>query len=292
LPFGNDLNNPLTASCSASTNVLQTNSDATEHHFTGKERDAESGNDYFGARYYASTMGRFMSPDPQYVQERMLKDPQSWNLYAYGGNNPLRFIDPDGEAIALTGDDDQRRKELAALQAVVGKQAGSYLYDNAVTDGNGNTQHYVGIYTNGPDGKSADFSTLNAASKDVSQIIGSSEVAILTVVHSWESLPGQAGGNALSLAERGAAGVTIGTRMYIQDPEDKYIPVPGDWMSNGLPGRRTVGTVTGHELGHGWAHMRGIGNPDLDNRESLDLENKVRRLKNPNAPTRTKHGDD
>ena len=34
------------------------------HLFTGKERDTESGNDYFGARYYASTMGRFMSPDP------------------------------------------------------------------------------------------------------------------------------------------------------------------------------------------------------------------------------------
>jgi RHS repeat-associated protein len=31
--------------------------------FTGKERDAESGNDYFGARYCASSMGRFMSPD-------------------------------------------------------------------------------------------------------------------------------------------------------------------------------------------------------------------------------------
>ena len=37
--------------------------DATPLHFTGKERDSESGNDYFGARYYASTMGRFMSPD-------------------------------------------------------------------------------------------------------------------------------------------------------------------------------------------------------------------------------------
>jgi len=31
--------------------------------YTGKERDAESGNDYFGARYYGSAMGRFMSPD-------------------------------------------------------------------------------------------------------------------------------------------------------------------------------------------------------------------------------------
>jgi len=33
-------------------------------HSTGKERDAESGNDYFGARYMASSMGRFLSPDP------------------------------------------------------------------------------------------------------------------------------------------------------------------------------------------------------------------------------------
>ncbi len=40
-----------------------TGTDATEHHFTGKERDTESGNDYFGARYYSSQMGRFMSPD-------------------------------------------------------------------------------------------------------------------------------------------------------------------------------------------------------------------------------------
>jgi RHS repeat-associated protein len=30
---------------------------------TGKERDQESGNDYFEARYYSSSMGRFMSPD-------------------------------------------------------------------------------------------------------------------------------------------------------------------------------------------------------------------------------------
>lgn len=260
--------------------------------YTGKERDAESGNDYFGARYYASTVGRFLSPDPQYAQERMVKDPQSWNLYAYGGNNPLRFIDPDGEAIELTGDDEQRKKELAALQAAVGKQAGAYLYDNSVTDAKGNTEHFVGIYTNGPDGKSADFSTINSASGAVSQIIGSKDIAQLTVVHPWESLPGQAGGNALSLSERGAAGVTIGTRVYVQDPADKYTSIPGDWMSNGLPGRRDVGTVTGHELGHAWAHMRGIGNPNLDNKEALDLENKVRQVKNPNAPTRTRHGDD
>ncbi len=68
--------------------------------FTGKERDAESGNDYFGARYYASTMGRFMSPDwsasPSGVPYADLRDPQSLNLYEYVRNNPLSRTDPNG----------------------------------------------------------------------------------------------------------------------------------------------------------------------------------------------------
>jgi RHS repeat-associated protein len=67
---------------------------------TGKERDAESGNDYFGARYYASTMGRFMSPDwaakASPVPYATFGDPQSLNLYAYMRNNPLGGADPDG----------------------------------------------------------------------------------------------------------------------------------------------------------------------------------------------------
>ena len=63
--------------------------------FTGKERDAETGLDYFGARYMSSPQGRFTSPDPLLNSGR-LDDPQSWNRYAYAGNNPLRYIDPTG----------------------------------------------------------------------------------------------------------------------------------------------------------------------------------------------------
>ena len=67
----------------------------TEHLFTGKERDQESGNDYFGARYYASTMGRWMSPDPSPAGVNVM-NPQSWNLYNYALNNPLRMVDRNG----------------------------------------------------------------------------------------------------------------------------------------------------------------------------------------------------
>ena len=88
LPYGDGLT-PITISC------LSPSEDATEHHFTGKERDAESGNDYFGARYYASTMGRFLSPDPL-LNSGHPDDPQSWNRYAYVDNNPLKYTDPKG----------------------------------------------------------------------------------------------------------------------------------------------------------------------------------------------------
>jgi RHS repeat-associated protein len=75
----------------------------TEHFFTGKERDAESGNDYFGARYYGSSMGRFMSPDP-WLGSMHLDNPQSLNRYSYVLNNPLKFIDPDGLDCAYLND--------------------------------------------------------------------------------------------------------------------------------------------------------------------------------------------
>jgi RHS repeat-associated protein len=64
--------------------------------FTGKERDTESGNDYFGARYYGSSMGRFMSPDPMGMSLADPTNPQSFNLYSYVLNNPLTNIDPTG----------------------------------------------------------------------------------------------------------------------------------------------------------------------------------------------------
>ncbi|WP_213803762.1 RHS repeat-associated core domain-containing protein [Granulicella sp. dw_53] len=90
LPFGDDL------SCSGTVD------EATEHHFTGKERDAESGLDYFGARYYSSNVGRWMNPDwadkPEAVPYSSLDNPQSLNLYGYVLNNPLSKADPDGHA--------------------------------------------------------------------------------------------------------------------------------------------------------------------------------------------------
>ena len=51
--------------------------------------------DFFESRYFSAAQGRFTSPDEVFWSQRK-GDPQSWNLYTYAGNNPLRFTDPDG----------------------------------------------------------------------------------------------------------------------------------------------------------------------------------------------------
>ncbi len=68
--------------------------------FTGKERDAESGLDYFGARYYGSALGRLTGPDQPFADQNT-NDPQSWNLYSYVRNNPLNRIDADGHLTVI-----------------------------------------------------------------------------------------------------------------------------------------------------------------------------------------------
>jgi len=107
LPFGEEI-----AAGSAARGAQWGSGNGTVNQkFTGKERDAESGLDYFGARYYGSALGRFTSPDefkggfdnldgkpafePGPIGYADLSDPQTLNKYVYTRNNPLH-IDPDG----------------------------------------------------------------------------------------------------------------------------------------------------------------------------------------------------
>jgi len=89
LPFGEPLG------CQSGTGVSG-DTTRTALRFTGKEHDAASGLDYFGARYDASNFGRFLSPDPIHIMKQKFVDPQQWNMYAYARNNPLSFLDPTG----------------------------------------------------------------------------------------------------------------------------------------------------------------------------------------------------
>src|SRR5262249_28108161 len=82
------------------TSNLVNNCSPSPDFFTGKERDSETGLDYFGARFYANQMGRWMSPDWSSSQTPVpfadLADPQTLNLYGYVRNNPVLRADIDG----------------------------------------------------------------------------------------------------------------------------------------------------------------------------------------------------
>jgi RHS repeat-associated protein len=124
-PFGGSITTPIDTTL--------------EQRFTGKIRDTETGNDYFGARYYTSSMGRLLSPDwaakpegSNPVPYANLEYPQTLNLYSYAGNNPLSRTDPDGHCTnggqqqgffwCLFHDSDQdadrARKQLAAYKNI------------------------------------------------------------------------------------------------------------------------------------------------------------------------------
>jgi RHS repeat-associated protein len=64
------------------------------YQFTEKERDTETNLDYFGARYYDGGIIRWLTPDP------LADKYYGWSPYNYVLGNPLRYIDPDGRAVA------------------------------------------------------------------------------------------------------------------------------------------------------------------------------------------------
>jgi RHS repeat-associated protein len=98
--------------------------------FTGKERDGETGLDYFGARYMSAAQGRFTTPDPLMASAKA-SNPQTWNRYAYALNNPLKFVDPDGLEVPDSCVKDQNCTIVIKLNVV---------YDQTMNRGRGPTQ--------------------------------------------------------------------------------------------------------------------------------------------------------
>lgn len=80
---------------------------------TSKERDIETGLDFSEARYYGSLQGRFTSADPL-LSSGTVGDPQTWNRYSYGLNNPLYFTDPLGLYVFNRDVTEEQRKQFNA----------------------------------------------------------------------------------------------------------------------------------------------------------------------------------
>lgn len=217
--------------------------------FTGKERDAETELDYFGARYYESHIGRFTTSDPVQTWQENLVDPQRWNRYAYARNNPLRFTDPDGRVLELVGD--HRREAFSMLANLVGS-GGLTLVER---DG----RTFVGIGGNlkGPlaaavaaivaDPKTA---TLNAAPADT--WVGSKKEG--RTLSEW-------GGGAVVGSEESNSGLT---EIYVALNAGDVASWFHGWVvyknisSDRTPLTQSNESVLAHELGHARGNMLGL----------------------------------
>lgn len=109
--------------------AVRTGTSATDYLFIGKEKDGESGLQYFGARYLDNNFGNFTSIDPLLTDAGQVallaSDPQQLNGYRYARNNPLTFTDPTGEKVELV------TRSVNPLGAPAGAHAFVLITNNA-----------------------------------------------------------------------------------------------------------------------------------------------------------------
>jgi RHS repeat-associated protein len=229
LPFGDG--QAISGSCG----------DPTPMHFTGKERDSESGLDNFGARYNSSSMGRFMSPDPFYNDSHP-ENPQSWNEYAYARNNPLRYVDPNGETatVSTTCTTDQQNNKtcnvsvtatVAVYAAAGSKLTQDQLSQAATTIQNSINTAWSGSFT-GQDGATYNVSTQVSVS-----VAGSQDAATQSGA---QNVIGLTEGMAIS----GSANSFVNPRSLFASDSSPDTGVWSTTMGGGLAAQ------SAHEFGH------------------------------------------
>ena len=271
LPFGEELYAGVGGRTTAT--GYQSQEDGLGEKFTGKERDAETGLDYFGARYFSGAQGRFTSPDPEIIP-RDITNPQVWNKYAYTLNNPLRNVDPDGRASVPAEIQQMLQKYTPTALGKLAKVNQAFSITQTVLGG----MHDLGLLPAtaipGPQSSAAEVQQANAVARmtgndmllvdnpnnqgfDALQIVGgivNPQGAIPTELKGLTSDNPQAVLTETVATERAANGVTLpsgakltGVQMFISAPNMNANAV-ANFANNGpLPsivGRSSVQKVT------------------------------------------------
>jgi RHS repeat-associated protein len=147
--------------------------DSTRQKFIQKERDTESGLDYFLARYYSAAIGRFTSADDIFADQRIVR-PQSWNLYIYSRNNPLLYIDPSGRTSFASILDTLTDVATGFARGYTASVAGPFAPESALPNANDSTVSLIGQV----------LGTIKAASDGINLIEagGAIEVGVCLVI--------------------------------------------------------------------------------------------------------------
>ncbi len=254
--------------------------DNTRQKFTSKERDNETGLDYFGARYYGSTQGRFTSVDPIKLTTARLYDPQRINLFVFCRNNPIKYLDPDGQDLVLANNTAMERGRAnidARLRA--DERANVKIVGNKVLL---------------KDRNAVNLSTATNAYKGLVSVIENPNIIVnYNGLKPGESakLPFPAEGktgqkltevNCDYVRPRGGWGTvnefSDGTTQY-----DVYVPVADDVTADGVGGTRVPmpeSIIFYHEA---------VGHPQFDDPGTINFENLVRQDAGvlPQLPVRT-----
>jgi RHS repeat-associated protein len=259
LPFGEDLT-------AGGRTCVSTVDAVPEKKFTGKERDSESGLDYFGARYFSAAQGRFTSPDwavkAEPVPYAKLDDPQSLNLYSYVRNNPLSTTDPDGHEVDF--DKNGKKAEKLLLQNV-SKSERKMFQVTKNADGKSVLRVKAGAEDNFKGKHTEGYNRLTTA-------INSKKVETLNVAKTYKDSKGV----SHDVSREYGGGVTMmqpnGNSTIYVSPSGNPYPLTG---TNGKEISDPLSIIMGHEtLGHGLENALG---GDTSQRRAIEIENDLRR---------------
>jgi len=259
--------------------LVYVNNCPEKYKFTGKERDSETGLDYFGIRYYSFGLGRFLSPD-SIANDWELGNPQTWNRYAYARNNPLIYVDPDGAKVEFfQGTEEERQRALEELKRkIANEKAAAQLQIKQVKEGD-KTRYFLGIT-----GDISKFAKAGAVAKDIIKLVLHHEVVEFGVTNAdlgrWGGAatfePGAIGNpnvrvllnpaqvEAISEMQRGT---------YLERLKFAGQDRPPCWTIQ----RTTPGIALWHEFGHAYRMLQyyKINDPETRN-EARRWENRMR----------------
>jgi RHS repeat-associated protein len=248
--------------------------DSNHYKFTGKERDSESGLDNFGARFFTSNIGRFMTPDwaarPTTVPYAVFGDPQSLNLYGYVRNDPVSSADADGHGCFEGNRDNPGNCSGDLMNAFVNDLAGlgsatHDIYDDTDTWSMLEEMATPSAQNNG-NARTREFSTTNGA---VSVADGKAAYsAAVDYLRTSSTMKG-----VVDKFENGSMPV-----VFINDGNDrvqggKLYWDPHSALNTTSGGKQSPALGLGHEMTHATGRTLGtiirsmISDPHYDNRE-------------------------
>jgi RHS repeat-associated protein len=227
--------------------------------FSQKERDAESGLDYFEARYLNTTVGRFATVDPLITIDMKGRGqlPQTFNVYSYSLNNPLKYIDPLGLEVTAKTTKDAKGNETTkiTITGVIINESSTALTDTELKDVKSRITKQMTSSFTGSDGDNKwSISVDLKIVKDAKNIKSSDHVIrIVDVVDPLDA------GTLGEVNDIGGKEVKIKPGLISKKPSD--------------PGNASLERTAAHELGHtlGLRHDTDPDNPIRDKMQNSAL---------------------